>query len=153
MLLTYLRKSQSSAAASISACHAVFPWPNIVAAISSYRYFPLTRSAALRNTAALSAKGNVSHAGFAARAESIAFETSEELACEYLATCSTCDEGFGCAWIDSVSIYSWISKSSGRSPILLTSLPPITAGTLRGTDFLRASRAASSCCRSGESLA
>lgn len=95
LLSAYLKKSQSSAAASISACHAFFPWPSIVAAISSYRYFPLIRSAALRNTAALSAKGSVSHAGFAARAESIAFDTSEELACGYFATGFAWIAGFG----------------------------------------------------------
>ena len=43
----------SSAAASISACHTVLPWPSIVAARMSYRYLVLIRSAALRKTAAL----------------------------------------------------------------------------------------------------
>lgn len=36
----------SSAAASISACHAFFPWPSMVAAQILARYFPLIRSAA-----------------------------------------------------------------------------------------------------------
>ena len=78
----YLKKSQSSAAESISACHAFFPCPSIVAAIISYRYFPLIKSAALRKTAALSAKGKDSQAGFAARAASMALDTSSLLAFE-----------------------------------------------------------------------
>src|SRR5690242_184496 len=88
-----LKKSHNSAAESISACHAFLPWPTIVAAIISYRYFPDTRSAALRKTEARSAKGRASHSAFAASAESIAFFTSAVLAFEYLATTSACEEG------------------------------------------------------------
>ena len=84
--IPYLRKSHSSAAASISACHAFFPCPSIVAAINSYRCFPPIRSAAFRNIAALSANVIDSHAGLAARADSMALETSTELALVYLAT-------------------------------------------------------------------
>ena len=54
------------------------------------------RSAALRNIAALSAKGNVSHAFLAANADSMALDTSEELAFEYLAIVSACDDGMFC---------------------------------------------------------
>jgi len=43
----------------------------------SYLYFPAMRSAALRKTAARSAKGRDSQAGLAARAASMAAETSE----------------------------------------------------------------------------
>jgi len=53
--------------------------------MSSYLYFPLIKSAAFKNTAARSANGKFSHAGFAASADSMAFETSAELAFEYLA--------------------------------------------------------------------
>lgn len=52
----------------------------MVAAISSYLYLPEIRSAALRKMAARSAKGKLSHAGFAARAASIAVVMSLGLA-------------------------------------------------------------------------
>ena len=81
-----LKKSQSSAAASISACHAFFPCPSIVRAINSYRYFPDIKSAAFKNIAARSAKVMDSHAGLAAKADSMALETSAEVALVYLAT-------------------------------------------------------------------
>ena len=97
LLSTDRKKSHSSAAASISACHAFFPCPSIAAAITSYRYLPAIRSAALRNIAALSAKGRVSHARFAERADSIALDTSESLAFEYLAMGSECEDGL--AWV------------------------------------------------------
>jgi hypothetical protein len=57
-----------------------------VAAIISYRYFPATRSAALRKIAARSEKGRDSQAGLAAKAASIADETSEGVALEYETT-------------------------------------------------------------------
>jgi hypothetical protein len=60
------------------------------------------RSAALRKIAARSAKGRLSHAGFAARAESIACWTSDAEALEYLATGVECDEGFDCVRIEEV---------------------------------------------------
>lgn len=63
----------------------------------SYRYFVETRSAALRNTEARSAKGNDSQDGFAAKAASIAFLTSAALAFEYFATTSACDDGL--CWV------------------------------------------------------
>lgn len=100
----HLRKSHSSAAASISACHAFFPWPTIVAAIISYLYFPLIRSAAFKKTAARSAKGNVSHADFAFKAESMALVTSDEVAFEYLATAEAWDAGFDWERIEEVLI-------------------------------------------------
>lgn len=63
------------------------------------------RSAALRKTAALSAKGRDSHAGLAARAASMAFETSEELALVYLAIISWWAAGFD--WVKAgVSSYA-----------------------------------------------
>lgn len=65
----------------------------MVAAMISYRYFVAMRSAAFRNTDARSAKGRASHAGFASKAESIAFFTSAGLAFEYFATTSACEEG------------------------------------------------------------
>lgn len=54
------------------------------------------RSAALRKTAARSANGIDSHAGFADRADSTALETSAELALVYFATISLWAAGFGC---------------------------------------------------------
>jgi hypothetical protein len=98
--ISHLKKSHNSAAASISACHAFLPCPNIVAAISSYRYFPLIRSAALRNTAARSANGRDSHADLAVRAKSIALDTSDGVAFEYLATIFACTAGFLCTKSD-----------------------------------------------------
>lgn len=86
--VTDLRKSQSSAAASISACHAFLPCPSMVAAISSCLYFPLIKSAALRNIAALSSKGVDSHHGLTASADSIAASTCSSVALEDLATMS-----------------------------------------------------------------
>lgn len=62
----------------------------------SYLYLVLMRSAAFRNMAARSAKGKLSHAGFAASAESIACLTSSEEALEHLATEVEKDEGFAC---------------------------------------------------------
>jgi hypothetical protein len=48
----------------------------------SYLYFPAIKSAAFRNTAARSAKGRDSQAGFAWSAASMAAETSEGEALE-----------------------------------------------------------------------
>jgi hypothetical protein len=62
----------------------------------SYLYFPAIRSAAFRNTAARSANGRDSHAGFAARAASIAAETSDGKAFEYEAMVEEWLEGFCC---------------------------------------------------------
>lgn len=77
----------------------------------SYLYFVEIKSAALRNTAARSANGSDSHAGFAARAESIAFFTSTELALEYLATTSAWDEGSCCVRIEELLICNRISTT------------------------------------------
>lgn len=101
----HLKKSHSSAAASISACHAFFPWPTIVAAMMSYRYLVDTRSAALRKTAARSAKGRFAHASWAANASSIALLTSAVLAFEYFATISAWEDGFCCVRMDEFVIY------------------------------------------------
>lgn len=92
--LPHLKKSHNSAAASISACHAFFPCPSIVNAMISYRYFPLIRSAAFRKIAARSANGRSSHSDLAARANSIALNTSCGVAFEYLATTFECAAGF-----------------------------------------------------------
>jgi hypothetical protein len=77
----------------------------MVAAMISYRYLVEIRSAALRKTAARSEKGSASHAGFAARAELIAFLTSAGLALEYFATTSACDEGLCCVRIEELLIF------------------------------------------------
>ena len=69
------QKSAVSAAASISACQIFLPWPSIVAAMSSYRYLPVTSSAALRKMDARSTKGVFSQSFLAFRADSIAAET------------------------------------------------------------------------------
>lgn len=100
-----LKKSHSSAAASISACHAFFPCPTIVAAMISYLYLVEIRSAALRKTAARSAKGRFDHDSWAARAASMALLTSSVLAFEYFATTSACDEGLCCVRIEELVIY------------------------------------------------
>lgn len=62
------------------------------------------RSAALRNTAARSANGRLSQAGFAASAESIACSISEADALEYLAIGVECDEGLDWVRIEDVLI-------------------------------------------------
>jgi hypothetical protein len=56
----------------------------------------------LRKTAARSANGRLSHAGFAAKAESIACWTSDAEALEYVATGVECDEGFDWVRIEDV---------------------------------------------------
>ena len=76
----------------------------MVAAIISYRYLVEMRSAALRNTEARSANGSDSHDGFAANAALIAFLTSAELALEYLATTSACEDGLCCVRIEELLI-------------------------------------------------
>lgn len=52
----------------------------------SYLYFPAIRSAAFKKIAALSENGRDSHAGLAAKAASIAADTSDGEAFEYEAT-------------------------------------------------------------------
>lgn len=56
--------------------------------------------------AARSAKGRVSHSGFASSAASMAAETSEEEALEYEAIVEEWLDGFCCFRIDEVLIYS-----------------------------------------------
>lgn len=93
----YSNKEQlTSAAASISACHAFFPWPRMVAATSLYRYFLLIRSAALRKMAARSPHGKASHAALAARAPSIARATVASSASWYVQRCRAWSEGITC---------------------------------------------------------
>lgn len=152
LICKYLKKSHSSAAASISACHAFFPCPSIVAAIISYLYFPLIRSAALRNTAARSANGKFSHAGFAARADSMAFETSAELALEYLAMVEECAAGL--AWVRMEDVFTCPPSVQflKRRYAIPTSLPPMKRGTSSGAFFFRASRADWSFARFSEPL-
>jgi hypothetical protein len=71
----------------------------MVAAINSYLYFPETKSAALRKTAARSAKGRVSQSRLAERAEVMAVVTSEALATEPIARASPCEEGMHCSCV------------------------------------------------------
>jgi hypothetical protein len=78
------------------------PWPIIVAAIIVYRYGPDIISAALRKIEARSEKGSDSHAGLAASAASIAAETSEGEAVEYVATIDAWSDGF--FWVDMVEV-------------------------------------------------
>jgi hypothetical protein len=80
------------------------PWPSIVAAIISYLYFPAIRSAAFKKIAALSEKGRDCHSGFAARAASMAAETSEGEALEYEAIVEEWFEGFCCLDMDDAFI-------------------------------------------------
>ena len=77
--------------------------------MSSYLYFPEIKSAALRKTAARSANGNDSHAGFAARAASIARLTSSVLALEYFATTSEWEDGSCCVRTEEPFILMTIS--------------------------------------------
>jgi hypothetical protein len=71
----------------------------------SYRYFPLIRSAAFRKIAARSAKGSDSQAGLAARAESMALDTSEAVALEYLAIAEEWDDGMD--WLRIEEVLTW----------------------------------------------
>lgn len=75
-----------------------------MAAIISYLYFPAIKSAALRKTAALSENGRDSHAGLAARAASMAAETSDGDALEYDAMVEEWFDGFCC--LDIVEVLS-----------------------------------------------
>jgi hypothetical protein len=76
----------------------------MVAAIISYLYLPAIKSAAFKKIAALSEKGRDSHSGFAARAASIAAETSDGEALEYDATAEEWFAGLCCLEIDEVLI-------------------------------------------------
>jgi hypothetical protein len=58
----------------------------------------------LRKIAARSANGSDSHAGFAARAASIAFDTSDGVAFEYLAIAEEWDDGLDWVRMDEVLI-------------------------------------------------
>lgn len=64
----------------------------------------LIRSAALRKTAARSAKGRDSHSDLAARADSMALLTSSALAREYRATTDLWSAGFTWVPIEEVLI-------------------------------------------------
>lgn len=107
----YLRKSHSSAAASISACQAFLPCPIIVVAIISYRYLVEIRSAAFKKTAARSAKGRDSQADLASSAASMALLTSTLLALEYFATTSACAAGL--CWVRIEELFICIGSISG----------------------------------------
>ena len=58
----------------------------------------------MRKTAARSANGRLSQAGFAASAESIACWTSDGDALEYVATGVECDEGFD--WVRTDDVFT-----------------------------------------------
>ena len=98
---------------------------------------PAIRSAALRKMAARSAKGICSHDFFASRAESMAAETSEELAPEYSATAVAWEEGSDCVWME----------------VVLSCFPPMTTGTWMGSFVLSSVMAAWSCALSSEFFA
>lgn len=100
-----LKKSTNSAAASISACQAFFPWPNMVAAIISYLYFPAIKSAAFKNTAARSENGRVDHSFFASRAPVIASLTCSVVACEEDANVVAWLDGMYCGDLSFVVIF------------------------------------------------
>ena len=80
----------------------------------SYLYFPLIRSAALRNMAARSVKGMASHCAFAASAESMACATSEAVAFEYWAIALEWEEGFNCVEVAEVLIWTDILVSHSK---------------------------------------
>jgi hypothetical protein len=73
---SHLKKSQSSAAESISACQAFLPWPAIVNDMTSYRYFVDIKSAAFKKMLALSAHGVAAQSLRAERAAAMAASTS-----------------------------------------------------------------------------
>jgi hypothetical protein len=75
-VFAYLKKSQSSAAESISACQAFLPWPAIVNDMTSYRYFVEIKSAAFKKMLALSAHGVAAQSLRAERAAAMAVSTS-----------------------------------------------------------------------------
>jgi hypothetical protein len=85
----------------------------------SYLYFPAIKSAALRKTAARSAKGSCSHSALAPRAESIALLTSDVEAPEYLATTVVFSAGLNCSLIVADLIYFESSNVSfwSRNPL------------------------------------
>ena len=70
------QKSISSHAESISAWNTVFDCPSMVAALRVSRHGPVSRSAALRMTAARSYHGMRDHVRCASRAAAIARSTS-----------------------------------------------------------------------------
>ena len=90
---TYRRRSQVSATTSISACQIFFPCPIMTAAINSYLYFLLTSSAARRKIAARCSNGVFSHDDLAAKADEIAFLTSEAVAGAHSAIISLWRDG------------------------------------------------------------
>lgn len=91
------RKSMSSAAASISACHAFFPWPRIVAAMILYLHFPANKSAAFKNIEARSFHGIDSHCSLAFNADVMADLVISGVAPQYLATQVLWEAGLGCS--------------------------------------------------------
>lgn len=68
----------------------------MVAAMTSYLYFPLIKSAALRKTAARSENGRLSQSSFAANAASMAVLTSAVDAFDHFATTLRCEAGLIC---------------------------------------------------------
>lgn len=92
---------QTSAAQSISAWYAFFPWPIIVAAIMWYRYGPRIMAAARWKIAARSWREVRAHCFLAPRAPRMAFSTSSGVACEYLASASLWSNGV--PWISFAS--------------------------------------------------
>jgi hypothetical protein len=68
----------------------------MVAAMRSYRYLVLIRSAALRKMAARSANGSDSQSALASRAESMAARTCCGDASEYVATVLWWSAGLAC---------------------------------------------------------
>ena len=93
MSTAYRRRSQLSATTSISACQIFFPCPIMTAAINSYLYFLLTSSAARRKIAARCSNGVFSHDDLAAKADEIAFLTSEAVAGAHSAIASAWRDG------------------------------------------------------------
>ena len=115
----------SSQAASISAWKIVFDWPSMVAAFKVSRQVVVSRSAALRNTAARSSHGQLAHSARASRAAAMAAVTSSGRALWKSAS----------TWPWSCGITAW-----PRSPVR-TSLPPMTSGISMRSPAIDARRA------------
>ena len=119
------QKSISSQAESISAWNTVFDCPSMVEALSVSRQLVVSRSAALRNTAARSSQAQLAHSTRASRAAAIAAVTSS-----------------GRAWWKSARTWpwSWGITERPRSPVR-THLPPMTSGISTRSPAIAASRA------------
>lgn len=116
------QKSVSSQQLSISACWTVFPVPNIVIALISYRYRVERSSAAVKNIEALLSNEIPSHSARVASAHSMALFTNSSSATWYRHTGFAWLDGFFCVIILPV-VYAFppiMTGSSGHSEATLS---------------------------------